>query len=82
MTKYVLFSAIGGTDPISNFRDGSMLHICRVYKPESVYLYLSKEMCEFHDKDDRYRFCIHRLGELLGHKFDVHIIERRDLPIC
>jgi CRISPR type III-A/MTUBE-associated protein Csm6 len=79
MTKYVLFSAIGGTDPISNFRDGSMLHICRVYKPESVYLYLSKEMCEFHDKDDRYRFCIHRLGELLGHKFDVHIIERRDL---
>lgn len=32
MTR-VLFSPIGGTDPISNCRDGAMLHICRVYKP-------------------------------------------------
>ena len=25
----ILFSPIGGTDPISNCRDGAMLHICR-----------------------------------------------------
>ena len=25
--KKILFSPIGGTDPISNFRDGAMLHI-------------------------------------------------------
>ena len=31
--KKILFSPIGGTDPISNFRDGAMLHICRIYKP-------------------------------------------------
>lgn len=24
--KKILFSPIGGTDPISNFRDGAMLH--------------------------------------------------------
>ena len=51
--KKILFSPIGGTDPISNFRDGAMLHICRIYKPDIVYLYLSKEMCEFQEKDDR-----------------------------
>ena len=48
--KKILFSPIGGTDPISNFRDGAMLHICRIYKPDIVYLYLSKEMCEFQEK--------------------------------
>ena len=56
--KKILFSPIGGTDPISNFRDGAMLHICRIYKPDIVYLYLSKEMCEFQKKDDRYRYCL------------------------
>lgn len=61
--KKILFSPIGGTDPISNFRDGAMLHICRIYKPDIVYLYLSKEMCEFQEKDDRYRYCLEQLGK-------------------
>ena len=60
--KKILFSPIGGTDPISNFRDGAMLHICRIYKPDIVYLYLSKEMCEFQEKDDRYRYCLEQLA--------------------
>ena len=42
--KTVLFSPVGGTDPISNQRDGALLHICRHYHPECVMLYLSKEM--------------------------------------
>ena len=64
--KKILFSPIGGTDPISNFRDGAMLHICRIYKPDIVYLYLSKEMCEFQEKDDRYRYCLEQLGKKLN----------------
>lgn len=32
--RYVLFSPVGMTDPISGNRDGSMLHIARKYKPE------------------------------------------------
>lgn len=52
----VLFSPVGGTDPISNERDGALLHICRIYKPDIVYLYMSKEMLEFHKKDNRYLF--------------------------
>ena len=57
----ILFSPIGGSDPIRNFRDGSMLHICRNYLPDQVYLYLSYEMCVHHEKDDRYRYCIEKL---------------------
>ena len=46
MNKIILFSPVGGTDPISltNCCDGSMLHICRHYKPDKVMLYMSKEM--------------------------------------
>ena len=38
---YVLFSPVGGTDPISNDRDGSMLHIARRYHPDHIMLFLS-----------------------------------------
>lgn len=55
----VLFSAIGDTDPISNNYDGSMLHIVRKYKPSIVYLYLSKEMLERDNFDNRYEICVH-----------------------
>lgn len=76
--KKVLFSPVGGTDPIapSTEKDGSMLHICRVYKPDVVYLYMSAEMLKRHIRDNRYVYCIERLGEYLNHKFEIHIIER------
>lgn len=77
--KKVLLSPIGGTDPIANYRDGSLLHICRVYKPDVVYLYLSKEMCAFHEKDNRYIYCLDKLAELLDHKFEYEIILRPEL---
>lgn len=70
----VLFSPIGGTDPISNYRDGAMLHICRVYKPDKVYLYLSKEMCEYHDIDDRYRKAIEFLERDQKWQCEIEII--------
>lgn len=79
MSRKVLFSPIGGTDPIKYMRDGSMLHICRHYKPDIVYLYLSHEMMEYHRKDNRYVDAIERLGTHLGHEFDVCLIERDEL---
>ena len=62
----ILFSPIGKTDPISkdNYKDGSMLHIARVYKPDKIVLYMSKEMLELQDKDDRFRYCIRELDIL------------------
>ena len=79
MGKKILFSPVGGTDPIRYLRDGSMLHICRHYQPDVVYLYLSQEMVEHHRNDDRYRYTLNRLGEFLHHTFEIHVIEREDL---
>ena len=75
----ILFSPLGGTDPISNFRDGSMLHICRIYKPDIVILYMSKEMYDYHVKDNRYLYCLDKLSELISHKFEVKLIKRPEL---
>lgn len=77
--KKVLYSAVGGTDPIANFRDGSMLHICRIYKPDEVYLMMSQEISNHHRHDDRYRYCLNKLSEMINHKFNIHVIEYRDL---
>ena len=79
MGKKYLFSPIGNTDPIKYLYDGSMLHICRYYKPDVVYLYLSKEMAENHKKDNRYVETLNLLGDFLDHKFEVHIIENPDM---
>ncbi|MEY8319964.1 hypothetical protein AAK894_02660 [Lachnospiraceae bacterium 46-61] len=53
--EYILFSCVGGHDPIASCADGAILHICRIYKPKKVILYLSKEMMERQNMDDRYR---------------------------
>ena len=79
MGKKYLFSPIGNTDPIKYLYDGSMLHICRYYEPDVVYLYLSKEMAENHKKDNRYVETLNLLGDFLNHKFEVHIIENPDM---
>lgn len=79
MKRKILFSPVGGTDPIKYCRDGSMLHICRFYKPDIVYLYMSHEMMENHRLDDRYVRSLNFLGELLQHQFEVHLIEKDDL---
>lgn len=79
MGRKILFSPIGGTDPIKYCRDGSMLHICRIYKPEIVCLYLSHEMLQNHRTDNRYVESIQRLGKLIDHEFEIHIIERDEL---
>lgn len=79
MGKKILFSPIGSTDPIRYCWDGSMLHICRHYLPDIVYLYMSHEMMEIHRKDNRYVDSIERLGGFLGHRFQVRLIERDEL---
>ena len=77
----ILFSPIGTTDPISknNYKDGSMLHIARVYKPDKIILYMSKEMLELQDKDDRFRYCIRELDKLNSTHTEIEIIERANL---
>ena len=68
MSRKILFSPVGGTDPISenNCHDGSLLHICRVYKPERIILYMSQEILNNQEKDDRYHYALRRLYEYMG----------------
>ncbi len=75
MSKRILFSPIGSTDPIKYFHDGSMLHICRHYKPDVVILYMSREITQRHRRDNRYVRTIELLGESINHHFDVKVIE-------
>jgi CRISPR type III-A/MTUBE-associated protein Csm6 len=79
MGKRILFSPVGGTDPIRYLRDGSMLHICRVYQPDVVYMYLSHEMMEHHRHDNRYVYSVEQLGKMLNHEFEIHLIERDEM---
>lgn len=75
----ILFTAIGMTDPISNYRDGSMLHICRYNEIDKVYLYISAEVYYYHQMDNRYLYCIDKLSDLLGRKIETELIIRKDL---
>lgn len=75
MGKTILFSPIGNTDPIKYQHDGSMLHICRKYQPDTVYLYLSKEILRHHEADNRYVKSLELLGEKLGHLFEIKLIK-------
>lgn len=79
MKKTILFSPVGMTDPIRYFKDGAMLNIIRNYAPDTVYLYMSKEILHHHREDNRYLYSIGELAGLLGKKIDVHIIERPEL---
>ncbi len=81
MNQVILFSPVGGTDPISsaNFRDGSMLHISRVYRPSKIVLYMSAEVMQYHQTDNRYIYCLDQLAQLQNRKIEYEIIERPEL---
>lgn len=49
----ILYSCFGTTDPVRGMRDGGLLHILRFYRPEAVYLFLSKEIAELDRADQR-----------------------------
>lgn len=81
MGKTILFTPVGGTDPISasNCYEGAVLHICRYYKPDKVILYMSREMLENQEKDNRYLYCLERLEKLQNRTIEYEIVERREL---
>ncbi len=53
--------------------------VCFIYKPDEVYLMMSQEISYHHHHDDRYRYCLNKLSEMINHNFDIHIIEYREL---
>lgn len=81
MSKTVLFSPIGGTDPMSekNCYDGALLHISRYFQPDKIYMYMSAEIVAKHNRDNRYLYCLDRLYEKMGLDYEYEIIERPEL---
>lgn len=79
MNECVLFSPLGMTDPTRGCRDGGFIHICRLYRPQKVYLYMSKEICDFDSQDNRYEEYLKRLCEKLNFECTVKKIMRPDL---
>lgn len=77
--RTILFSPVGSTDPIAGQRDGALLHVTRVYRPDKVYLYMSKEMCELETKDSRYTYCLNELKVKIGQDFGIELIKRPEL---
>ncbi len=77
----VLFSPVGGTDPISenNFYDGALLHIARHYQPSKIYMYMSNEILGKQKRDERYTYCLDKLYEKMGISYEYEIIECPDL---
>lgn len=75
----ILFSPVGNTDPITNNYDGAMLHIIREYRPDKVYLYLSKDIVNKEEKDHRYSYCINKIQEFLGIEMECEWIQKDDL---
>ncbi len=81
MGRIILFSPVGGTDPVSNSNghDGALIHCCRVYKPDEVYMYMSKYALDMESEDNRYTYCLTKLNELIGKPLNYKMIERPDL---
>ncbi|WLD76278.1 hypothetical protein QU661_00085 [Mogibacterium neglectum] len=77
--KRILFSPVGSTDPISSQRDGALLHIIRVYRPDKVILFLSKEINGYENKDNRYSYCLNRLQNLIGKQIEFEWMIRDEL---
>ena len=69
----VLFSPVGKRDPINfrkkdltsnidlSFTEASLLQTIREVKPDVIYLYMSKEIVELDEKDDRYATSVKEL---------------------
>ena len=81
MGRKLLFSPLGGTDPISNTNmyDGAMLHIVRHYRIDKVYLYMSREIIQYQEADERYTYCLKKLGELQNREIQYELIRRPEL---
>lgn len=61
INDYVLFSPIGMTDPTRSNYDGPFLHILRQYRPRKAYIFMTKEICYYNQKDNRYEVMAKKL---------------------
>ena len=47
----ILFSCVGTSDPFRGLHDGPLLHILRHYRPDEVFVFLTKEIIEYNNRN-------------------------------
>lgn len=67
------------TDPIRDGFDGAFIHILRYYKPQKAYLFLTKEIAEYDDQDDRYKIAANKISALLGFTCEIVKLYHREI---
>ena len=80
----VLFTCIGKSDPLTIFEndviyDAAYMQIARYHRPDKIYFYMSKEICEFDEIDNRYEKSIMLLNQYLNAKIETYKIKRPEL---
>ncbi|HIX82284.1 MAG TPA: hypothetical protein H9980_10000 [Candidatus Erysipelatoclostridium merdavium] len=80
----VLFTCIGKSDPLTIFEndviyDAAYMQIARHHRPDKIYFYMSKEICEFDEIDNRYEKSIMLLNQHLNTKIETYKIKRPEL---
>ena len=80
----VLFTCVGKSDPLTIFEndviyDASYMQIARHHCPDKIYFYMSKEICEFDEIDNRYEKSIMLLNRHLNTKIETYKIKRPEL---
>lgn len=80
----VLFTCVGKSDPLTIFEnnviyDAAYMQIARYHCPDKIYFYMSKEICEFDEIDNRYEKSIMLLNRHLNTKIETHKIKRPEL---
>ena len=68
----ILFTCAGTTDPVRGGHDGGILHVVRHYRPEKVYLFLSKEMVGYETKDHRFERTFRHASEKWCYPLEWH----------
>lgn len=81
----VLFTCVGKSDPLTIFEndviyyDAAYMQIARYHRPDKIYFYMSKEICEFDEIDNRYEKSIMLLNQHLNTKIETYKIKRPEL---
>lgn len=80
----ILFTCVGKSDPLTIFEndviyDAAYMQIVRYHRPDKIYFYMSKEICEFDAIDNRYEKSVMLLNKYLNTKIETYKIKRPKL---
>ncbi len=79
MINRILFSPIGGSDPVNARHDGAWIHCCRHFQPDLTVIYLSKEMLKRENEKKIFSETLNKLCEKIHKNIEIKKEERPHL---